>query len=237
MSDASQGGASSSSYPKDSIDLRQMNRALRHRLRNLCAGVKMTIDRVADTAAKTHPQLADRCRIINSEMDSLQRFTERLDLLFDTLPQAHPKSLFELLSSLREVFVKSFPLCAFELDGPECDIAFPKGSWIYAVLIELVRNAGEAAGSDGRVSFSWSLSEGSIAFEIVNDGLPIPQDIPLDPPQPFHTPKSRHDGLGLAIAFRICKEASFGLDLKNGRSVGASATVRIPPGELLNGQA
>ncbi len=237
MPDASQGGQSPASYPKDSIDLRQMNRALRHRLRNLCAGVKMTVERVADTTGKTNPQLADRCRIINTEMDSLQRFTERLDLLFDILPQAQPKTLFEILSTLRDSFVKAYPLCSLELDGPECDVAFPKGSWIHAVLKELLQNAGDAAGADGKVFFSWKLSDGSFLFEIVNGGASIPEDIPLAPPQPFHTPKSRHDGLGLAIAFRICNESSFGLDLRNGRSEGASATVRIPPGELLNGQA
>ena len=236
MPDSSQGGQPSS-YPKDIIDLKQMNRALRHRLRNLCAGVKMTIDRVADTTGKTNPQLADRCRIINTEMDSLQRFTERMDLLFDTLPQVHPKTLFELLSSLRESFVKSFPLCSLELDGPECDIVFPKGSLLFVSLNEILKNAGEAAGAEGKVQFSWDFEGESFLLKVVNGGASIPPDISLDPPQPFQSPKSRHDGLGLAIAFRICKEASFRLDLINGRGEGASAIIRIPPGEFLNGQA
>ncbi len=226
-----------SSYPKGVLDLRKMNRALRHRLRNLCAGVKMTMERISSTAASTHPQLVDRCRIISSEMDSLQKFTERMDLLFDTLPQAHPKSLFEIVSSLRESFLKAFPFCSFDLQGPELDVAFPKGSLLLCALEELLLNAGEAAGANGSVTLKWSLAEGELLFELANGGVSIPQEIPLDPPEPFHSPKSRHDGIGLAIVCRICKESHFRLVLGNVRGEGASASIGIPSGDFLNGQA
>jgi len=228
---------SAASYPKGSLDLRKMNRALRHRLRNLCAGVKMTMDRIGSTAASTHPQLVDRCRIIVSEMDALQNFTERMDLLFDALPPAQPRSLFEIVSELRESFVKSFPFCSLELEGPEMEAAFPKGSLIQKVLEELLANAGEAAGANGSAKLKWGVDGGSFVFEIVNGGAQIPSDIPLDPPEPFHSPKSRHDGIGLAIVCRICKESHFKLVLGNVRSEGASASIGIPSGDFLNGQA
>ncbi len=236
MTEEREPGRTSGAYPEDALDLRRMNRTLRHRLRNLCAGVKMTIDRVADVVGRDNTQLGDRCLLIKAEMDALQGFTERMDLLFDVLPQPGPLSLFEVLSELREDFVKSFPLCAFELEGPECDVAFPKGSWLLIALKELLRNAGEAAGAEGSVSLSWRLEKDSFSLEIVNGGEPFPPDTPLNPPQPFLSPKSRHDGLGLAIAFRICNEAAFKLDLRNRQGEGASASVLIPLGDFLNGQ-
>jgi signal transduction histidine kinase len=237
MPDEPKGAQARFPYPKDVIDLRQMNRALRHKLRNLCAGVKMTIDRISDTAGKSSPQLVDRCRIIKTEMDSLQRFTERLDLLFDALPQQQPKTLFEIVSFLRESFVKGFPYTSLELDGPEIEAGFPKGSWLQAALLELLLNAGEGAGLEGKVRLAWALDSEGFSFSIENGGAGIPPEIPLDPPVPFHTPKSRHDGIGLAIVHRICKEAPFRLDLSVGRSEGASASIRIPSGDFLNGQA
>ena len=226
-------------YPRDYMELRQMNRMLRHKLRNLCAGVKMTMDRIAETAAQFNPQLASRCGIINSEMDSLRIFTERMDLLFDALPQPQALSLFDIAASLRESFIKAYPLCSLELEGPELDAVFPKGSLLKTALSELLANAGEAAGAEGRVAFIWSLDEASLSFvfRIENGGASFPEGLPLDPPSPFHTPKSRHDGLGLAIAFRICNEASFKLDLHNGGGDGAAASICIPPGEFANGQA
>ncbi len=230
-------GKDSAPYPEGCVDLSRMNRALRHRLRNLCAGVKMTIERISETAAKTHPQLVDRCRIVSSEMDSLQRMTDRMDLLFDALPAPRPIPLFELLSELRELFVKAYPFCSLELSGPEVEVVFPKGAWLRTVLWELLQNAGEAAGANGRVDLGWRLSGGEFHFEMLNGGSPIPDEIPLDPPQPFHTPRSRHDGIGLSIVCRICKEAGFGVKVSRARDgQGASASISIPPGEFLNGQ-
>jgi len=224
-------------YPKDVLDLRQMNRELRHRLRNLCAGVKMTIDRITMVTASTHPQLSDRCRIINSEMDGLQRFTERLDLLFDLLPPPQPLSLFEIAFGIREVFIKQFPLCSFDLDGEELAMEFQKGSWLLTSMTELIANAGEAAGAEGKARLSWRFEkDGSMVFSILNTGAAFPKDLKLSPPVPFTTPKSRHDGIGLAITYRICKEASFTLDFEQNRSEGAAVSIRIPPGDFLNGQ-
>jgi len=226
-----------SSYPADSIDLRKMNRAMRHRLRNLCAGVKMTIERISDTLKDTHPNIVGRCAVINNEMNTLQLLTERMDLLFDTLPKPCPKTLFEILSNLRERFIKDYPLCNFGLEGEESGICFIKGSWIETILLELLQNAGEAAGADGRIVLAWHMAkDGIFSFEITNDGAPIPPEIPLDPPQPFHTMRSRHDGIGLSIAYRICKEGNMELKLHGGGNNPVStATIFIPAGEYQNG--
>jgi signal transduction histidine kinase len=189
----------------ENLDLQQMNRILRHRLRNLCAGVKMTVSRISDTVAETHPRIPSRCDIIISELDNLQQFTDRMNLLFDPLPQVEDKEFYEIITELQENFSSQFPLISLSMSGKEYPYLIKNGSWIIIALTEILKNAAEAIGSEECVTFSWR-QEGDLIFRIKNEGSNIPKEIPCTPPKPFFTTKSRHDGLGLAITQRICNE-------------------------------
>ena len=221
-------------YPESCIDLNLMNRVMRHRLRNLCAGVKMTANRIADTTRETHPRMSSRCEIIASELDNLHEFTNRLDLIFDTLPATTPKTLFELISELRDEFAKKHPFCTLSFEGPETQLAFPNGSLIHTCLNELLTNAGEAAANNGHVTLSWQI-EDEFSFEITNDGNKIPDEIPINPPQPFNTLRSRHDGIGLSIAYRICKALDSELFIDNLKENTVTVTMQLSPEEFVNG--
>jgi signal transduction histidine kinase len=224
-----------SSYPCKNMDHYIMNRVLRHRLRNLCAGVKMTIERIAASTMQSNPQIGSRCDIVAAELDSLREFTDRMDLLFDRLPSPEVKSLFMMITDMRMDFLKNYPFCNFEINGAELDISVRNGSLIELALTELLQNAGDAAGENGTVCLSWSLKpDGSLCFGVANDGAGIPENIPLDPPVPFSTEKSRHDGLGLAIAFRIAGETGAKLLFNTGRT-NTQIELIIPDAEIING--
>ena len=187
------------------LDLQQMNRILRHRLRNLCAGVKMTVLRISDTVAETHPRIPSRCDIIISELDNLQTFTDRMNLLFDPLPQPEDKLFYEIITELQERFSADFPLVSLSMSGKEYPYTIKNGSWLVIALGELLKNAAEAIDSEESVTFSWR-QEGDLIFRVQNTGSNIPDEIPCTPPKPFFTTKSRHDGLGWAITQRICNK-------------------------------
>ena len=206
------------SYPVSVMDHRVMNRVLRHRLRNLCAGVKMTMERIAAATAVSNPQIGPRCDIVVAEIDNLRDMTSRMDLLFDQLPTSHAKSLFEIVTAIRTAFVPKFPFCKLAFDGPEAMVSFVHGDWLIFALSELIFNAGEGSGDTAEVSFSWKNDSNGFTFSIDN-GSAIPPEIPTTPPVPFMTSKSRHDGLGLAIAWRICE------------AIGASLQIETMPGE------
>lgn len=217
--------------PEDNIDIQKMNRILRHRLRNLSAGVKMTVDRIADVTARTHPQLRTRCQIINSELDNLETFTDRMDLLFDTLPEGHQLTLHEIISMVGEDFSKAFPFCTIDFEGDEIPVRFPNGSLLLTALKEVITNAGEGAASDGFVKITWNADKHFSLF-IINPGE-IHAEIPIAPPQAFNTVKGRHDGIGLAIISRICK--SLGIELLINNCEGNVAVqLKIPPKEWQN---
>ena len=204
-------------YPASVMRLQSMNRIVRHRLRNLCAGVRMTIERIASVTEKTHPEIPGRCKIICSELDNLQEFTARMDLLFDNMPTSCQMPLFELITELRSSFSKRNPLLSLELDGPEENISIRNGSWFVTALMELLDNAAEAAGPEGNVKLNWDFDNEKQSFSIVieNSSGPIGPAIPINPPVPFHTERSRHDGLGMAIAYRICAETNSAMTVEN----------------------
>ncbi len=204
-------------YIKENIDLKLMNRVLRHRLRNLCAGVKMTSERIGTTIQETHPRMSARCDIVVSELDNLFEFTNRLDLLFDKIPQGVSLSLFEIINKARLEFVDKFPFSTLELNGEQFNMDFKNGSLIKIILEELLINAGdEVAG--GNVNLNWEKRENKLVFIIDNAGS-IPENIPINPPQPFNTNKGKHDGIGLAIAWRIAEEIGTGISIKNEENI------------------
>jgi K+-sensing histidine kinase KdpD len=138
--------------------------------------------------------------------------------------------LFDVVSGLREFFVKKYPLCNMELNGPQAGIVLKHGSWFTLALKELLDNAGEAAGAEGRVSFSWKV-KGAMEFFVQNEGAQIPPSIRFDPPCPFLTSKSRHEGLGLAVAYRICSQTGSEFKIKNtgGKVI---ASMKLPEREV-----
>lgn len=212
----------------------QMNRVLRHKLRNHSAGLKMTLNRIQEVLEGVNSQMADRCGLMLNELESLENFTERMDLIFADLPDAEPAMLFNLICDLRRNFAAEFPMVNLDFVGEECAAMFPNGNYILIALTELLANAGEAAGLEGSVSLQWKL-EDKVVFTITNNGEMIPEEIPMSPPMPFYTEKGRHDGLGLAIVDRICRSLGGKFTLKAKGKNEVVAEIELPRKELSDG--
>ncbi|UDQ97164.1 hypothetical protein AAEX28_08960 [Lentisphaerota bacterium WC36G] len=190
-------------YPINVTDIKILNKRLRHRLRNLCAGVTMTTERIAQLAEDIHPDLSVRCHVVKEEMQRLETLTDRMDLLFEVLPMPESLSLLEVITELRAFFTQSFPFCNLILKGPQQDVTFRYGSYLQIALTELLQNVGESD-SNSDLFLSWDTEEKKITFTIKNK-LPrhFFDEVNLENPVPFVTNKSRHDGLGLPIAKRL----------------------------------
>jgi len=221
-------------YPSNVLDTCTMNRVLRHRLRNLCAGMTLALDSIADQVEDEYPRVVERAALMLAELQDVQRLTERMDLVFDELPHPQPSTLGELLASARAEFAQRFPFCALTMQAPEQDATLLYGSWWAMALDELLRNAGEAAGSDGQVGIACELGT-RVDLTVTCTGCRWPGSIPVDPPEPFRTTRGRHDGLGLAIAKRLC--AAMGADMAIDCSVPDTVTVNLtgPVEEETNG--
>ena len=203
------------SYPAEILDVTRMNRVFRHRLRNLCAGMKMAIEAIALQAAPSHTGIAESCSLMAEEMDDLLRFTKRMDLLFSELPPAEPLPLLRVLEWAPRFVASRSPLCPFTVTGDSNDVVLAKGSWWLEVVRELLTNAVEASDGDRDrlVSLSCRISP-QLRLEVLNTGATWPPSIPSAPPEPFRTTHARHDGIGLAIVHRVCLAMGAVLELR-----------------------
>jgi signal transduction histidine kinase len=198
-------------FPAGTIDLQSMNRRLRHRLRNLCAGLKLTTESI-QLAAGEDRGLAQKCVLMLAEIRSLQRLTERMDWLFDALPAPVARDWAALAEAAAAEFRARFPRCRLSLDGPSGQCGIDEGNWMEALLRELLANAGEAAGGAGEVRLLWSLEDG-LCFSVVNAGSAWPDAVSLDPPVPFAGTRGQHMGIGLSIVHRICLASGMRMDV------------------------
>ncbi len=216
---------------KMDIDLQKMNGILRHRLRNLCAGVKMTVERISEKTSTVFPAIPASCDIIIQEFNNLEEFTTRMDLLFEVLPNRQEKSLFDIIYCLRNYFVKKYPFSNINLEGAELDISFKNGALILIALQEVVDNAGNEIDVNENIDISWDKNNDDFLFTVINKGS-IPDSIPINPPEPFNTQKSKHDGIGLAIINRLITECDGKVIIKNEKNK-VCVNIKIPKKGLL----
>ena len=191
----------------------------------------MAVERIADQVGSTYPQVTEMTPLMIAELNSLQMFTDRADLLFDRLPPPGCRCIGEVVSRVRGEFREQFPDTVLHLNflDTDTDHMLEHGNWLLIILRELLLNAGEAAGAAGEVELTWAQAAGAKII-VTNSGLEIPAEIPLAPPLPFFTSRSRHDGIGLAIIARLCKALVADLAIQSGSS-GVSVTIESVSGE------
>jgi len=198
-------------YPLASIDRVRLNQIIRHRVRNVCGGCRMILDVIRSHTDEIMDEPFD-WNALYGEIDDVQQFSHRLDLLIEPLPPPQPGLLADVLAEARQVFAKRFPLCSIELEGAADDGELPAANWLALALGELLANAGRAAGNSGAgtVEVAWQTVPG-LQVVVANNGAPFPAGIPTDPPVPFRTAAPSRDGIGLAIVHRLC--LALGLDM------------------------
>ncbi len=221
-------------YPSERIDLRCLNRVLRHRLRNLCCGMKMALERVSDQTGESFPSIRDNCVVMGSELDNLLTFTQRMDLLFETLPAPIPMTFFQLLTQCRLDLNERTPICKLRMAIPDLEIKILPVSLVRIALDELLKNAAEGATND-KISLKWEHGKG-LKFSVENTSLSISDHLVTIPPRPFVSHRGRHDGLGLAIIQRIADAIGGSFKFKQNADTGKVTTsLRIPVRHLKEG--
>jgi signal transduction histidine kinase len=91
----------------------------------------------------------------------------------------------------------------------------------------LVRNAREAAGPQGRVWIEVAQEEAEAVVRVDDDGPGLSPET-LAGIRPFQTTKAGGLGLGLALTLKLVRLHGGDLKLENRRPRGARATVRLP---------
>jgi signal transduction histidine kinase len=98
------------------------------------------------------------------------------------------------------------------------------------VLVNLVRNAAEAAGAGGRISVVLTERDGTAEIAIEDSGPGIPPELRPRLFEPFFTTKPSGTGLGLAVSRAIARAHGGDLAADAATGGGARFALRLPCG-------
>jgi signal transduction histidine kinase len=120
-------------------------------------------------------------------------------------------------------------------EGPEVAVPAPETlpplladeDLLERALSNLVRNAREAAGPQGRVRIEAAVEGPNLHLDVIDDG-PGPSDEASLGSRPFYTTKARGLGLGLPTSRKIVSLHGGELTLRRGAAGGAVASVSLP---------
>lgn len=201
----------------DSSGVERMRRILRHRLLNIVSGVKSANSLLA---SELEDRLAPREReyfpLIQKECDQVGIIVERMDAYFGPFPACAPIDVERVINGFRHNFCMDNPMAEVNmdivLDDPTRKIC---SHCMQGILNEAVGNAVEISRKPVMVLVRDS-DEGGCTISIIDRGDPIPEDVLSMAFDPFFTGRTRHLGLGLAIAKRMVTEQNGTMSIESG---------------------
>jgi signal transduction histidine kinase len=96
------------------------------------------------------------------------------------------------------------------------------------VLLGLLANAAEAAGSGGQISLEARAADGIVELGVADSGPGVPPDLRERIFEPFFTTRPRGTGLGLAVARQIVEAHGGRIVVGERPGGGARFTIRLP---------
>lgn len=204
-----------------------MAAGLAHEIRNPlnAAHLQLTLmqRRLARGAELDLNSLRNTSELVASELQRLSGLVEQF------LQFARPQPLRQTKVNLRSTVETVVALLAPEAKQAHVNIALTGGAPVVVevdeeqmkqVLFNLVRNAAQATGANGRVGISVRMEAERAVLEVEDDGpgLPAP-NAPIF--EPFFTTKEHGTGLGLPIVHRIVTQHGGDIDVESqpGRTV------------------
>lgn len=204
-------------------------RVIGHELNNSLAPIKSmasTLQRLLDRERLPDDWREDAqvgLAVIHDRSESLGRFMGAYARL--TRLPAPARRLFEIPPLVRRVASLHGARVTVEA-GPTTSI-FADPDQIEQALINLVKNAVEAAGENGRVSVRWQVHSACVLFEIEDDGPGLARTDNLW--VPFFTTKPGGTGIGLVLTRAIVENHGGSVSLVNRPdSRGCLAQVQLP---------
>lgn len=177
-------------------------RKMAHEVKNSLTPIRLTVEEMLARETRDRPFQEQAAQIVIEEIETLERriraFSE-----FSTEPPVRPSSInVNALLEDRIAFLKTgHPEVSYDTrlasDSPK---AHADEDLVKGILVNLLENAAEAAGSGGRVLASTAAMNGKIAIEVHDSGPGLSEQARRSLFQPAISFKKRGMGLGLSIA-------------------------------------
>lgn len=207
----------------------EMAAVVAHEVRNPLAGIKGVLQVVGQRLAA---QSGERRALQEAtlRLDSLQALTEEL-LLFarPSSPEPAPLSLSQLVQETARLLQadRGFDGLVVETRGGRGELRGDPRQ-LRTVVLNLLRNAAEAAGGKGRVVVEVRDRGDEVELRVEDDGPGVPEEERERVFEPFFTTRARGTGLGLAIVRRVVEVHGGEVSVESGPGGGACFRVRLP---------
>jgi signal transduction histidine kinase len=216
-------------------DLGQLAGGIAHEVRNPLNAIRLNLH-VIERLLEGQGTVDDRTRtIINESVREMERVDGLLRMLLNYARPDTPRServdLGEELPAVAD-FIRPI----IERDGVRLEVdagANPTAvavdrSRFRQIVINLLKNAAEAAGPDGRVAVTLRPVDGHAELTIRDSGPGVDPRLKERIFEPFFTTKDVGTGLGLSLAKRYVEEAGGEINVRNAAPHGAEFVVRLP---------
>lgn len=209
--------------------LGEMAAVVAHEVKNPLAGIGGALQVIGGRMAPDAPERAVIGDIQN-RIDALDRMVRDL-LVFarPTPPRMVATSLVELLSGTLSMLSQDPDWANVEVllpaEGPTLRV---DGSQLQVVFLNLLQNAGQAVGGDGRVEITVDTDSEWCEIRVRDNGPGIDPEVEHRLFEPFVTTKHRGSGLGLATARRVVEMHNGTLTAHTDDGGGAVLVVRLP---------
>ncbi|MDF1726983.1 MAG: ATP-binding protein [Sulfitobacter sp.] len=229
------------SAAKSAIGMAEM---LAHEIKNPLAGITGAAQLLSMNLGAEELELTD---LIVAESRRILKLLEQVEQFGNlTEPQRGPVNLHDVLDRARRSALLGFgaQMRIVEEYDPSLPSALGDKDQLLQVVLNLLKNAAEAAGSGGGTirlhtffehSFSMRRADGSgrslpLQIEVIDDGPGLPEPIRGDIFDPFVSGRENGTGLGLALVSKIISEHEgwISVDSVPGRTVFRISLPRAP---------
>ncbi len=221
-----------------------MAEMLAHEIKNPLAGITGAAQLLSMNISPQDLELTD---LIVAESRRIVKLLEQVEQ-FGNLsePDFKPVNIHDVLDRARRSALLGFGahMTIIEDYDPSLPVAFGDPDQLLQVVLNLLKNASEAAGTEGGTirlrtyfehSFRLRRSDGSghslpLQVEIIDDGPGLPQKIRSDIFDPFVSGRENGTGLGLALVSKIISDHNgwISVDSVPGRTVFRLSLRRAP---------
>ncbi|MEP4198174.1 MAG: ATP-binding protein [Aliishimia sp.] len=223
-----------------------MAEMLAHEIKNPLAGITGAAQLLSMNLKPEDLELTD---LIVEESRRIVKLLEQVEQ-FGNLspPDVQPVNLHDVLDRARRSALLGFgaQMTILEAYDPSLPLAWGDPDQLLQVVLNLLKNASEAAGNAGgkitlhsyfEHSFRLRRSDGSgqslpLQIEVIDDGPGLPQNIKDDIFDPFISGKENGTGLGLALVSKIISDHRGWISVSSvpGRTVFRMSLPRAPRG-------
>jgi two-component system, NtrC family, sensor histidine kinase HydH len=215
------------------LAIQTMSAGLAHEVRNPLNAAKLQLELLERRLRRSNddPRLTEPTELAQKEIERLTTLLNEF-LIFARPPELHPQE-HDVVAIVRHVL--DLERIAVEQRGASLELsAVPApllaqvdAAKLHQLVLNLVRNAGEAVSAGGHVLVRVSASDGRCQIAVKDDGPGIPDEVRSRIYEPFFSTKEGGTGLGMSIVHSLVSLHGGSIDLETSPR-GTTFEVSIP---------